>query len=275
MAGRSKRKKKLGCRTPIMICLVCIMAVCAWILWQEGSCALWNQPGSGETDPVPRNTYSMEGFFESNGRISYEDETRYTVTGIDVSVYQGEIDWQMVAEDGISFAVIQAGHRGYSDGELEEDLQYRANLAGAKEAGLEVGVYFFSQAVSVAEAREEAMYLLTLLDDVELDLPVFYDWERAETGRTWDVSGETVTQCAAAFCEIIVANGYDAGIYFNQDDIYSLVELEQLLEYPLWFAQYQSLPDFIYDFTWWQYTDQGTVNGIHHPVDLNLWMKSK
>lgn len=221
---------------------------------------------------IPRSVYGLEGFASENGRVTYEDEGWYTVPGLDVSSHQGGIDWQAVAGDGIGFAIIQAGYRGYSDGMCSEDEQFRANLSGAKAAGLETGVYFFSQAVNEEEAREEAAYVLGLLNGEALDLPVYYDWERVESApaRTDEVNGETVTACAKAFCETVEAGGYEAGVYFNQNYVYTLVDLAQLLDYPLWMAQYQTVPDFFYHFTCWQYTDSGTVAGITGPVDLDL-----
>lgn len=221
---------------------------------------------------IPRSVYGLEDFASENGRVTYEDENWYTVPGIDVSSHQGVIDWQAVAGDGIGFAIIQAGYRGYSDGMCSEDEQFRANLFGAKAAGLATGVYFFSQAVNEEEAREEAAYVLGLLDGEALYLPVYYDWERVESApaRTDEVDGETVTACAKAFCEAVEAGGYEAGVYFNQNYVYTLVDLAQLLDYPLWMAQYQTVPDFFYHFTCWQYTDSGTVAGITGPVDLDL-----
>ena len=275
MAKRTRRRKKTrGTGWKIFGAILLVMAVVC-IVKSIGLRQVCTSERRSNMPDVPRNTYAMEGFRKENGRITYEDETRYTQTGIDVSVYQGDIDWNLVAQDGISYAIIQAGYRGYTDGELGEDVQYRTNLTGAVGAGLDIGIYFFSQAVSVEEAREEAYFLLELLAGVEPTLPVFYDWERADEGRTRDVSGEMVTDCAIAFCEVIEASGYQAGIYLNQDYIYNLVDLSRLKDYPLWFAQYQDLPDMIYDFTWWQYTDAGTVAGINHPVDLNIWIREK
>lgn len=221
---------------------------------------------------LPRNTYGLEGFSRENGRVRFEDERFVTETGIDVSSHQETIDWQTVAGDGISFALIQAGYRGYSDGALNEDIRFRENLSGAKAAGIPVGVYFFSQALSGEEAREEAEFVLELLAEEKLDLPVFYDWERIESteARTDGTDGETITACAKVFCETIEAGGYTAGIYFNQNYVYTMIDLAELAEYPLWMAQYRDTPDFIYDFAFWQYTDSGTVAGITPPVDLNV-----
>lgn len=226
---------------------------------------------------IPRNSYQAEKFREESGRVTYEDEAVYTMSGIDVSVHQGVIDWQAVAADGVDFAILQAGYRGYSDGDLGEDEQFRANFAGARAAGIPIGVYFFSQATTEEEAREEARFTLELLQGETLEHPVFFDWERvdAEGVRTEAVTGDMVTAFAEAFCETIEAEGYEAGIYFNQNDVYTLVDLSKLLDYPLWMAQYRTVPDFFYDFSYWQYTDQGSISGIAAPVDLNVCFVSK
>lgn len=221
---------------------------------------------------IPRNPYSTEGFSGLNGRLSYSDDQYTSQTGIDVSIHQGVIDWTAVAADAINYAIIQAGYRGYTDGDLGEDEQFAANMEGAAASGVSRGVYFFSQAISVEEARQEAEFVLQLLDGASLELPVFFDWEnvQSDSARTNGVTGETVTACAIAFCDTITAAGYEAGIYFNQNDIYTFVDLSQMLDYPLWMAQYQSLPDFFYEFAYWQYTDSGTVSGINAPVDMNI-----
>ena len=226
---------------------------------------------------IPRNPYLHDGFSLVDGRVAYEDDIYFALTGIDVSSHQGEIDWAAVAADGIDYAVIQAGYRGYEDGALNEDIMFRSNLTQAQQQSIPCGVYFFSQAVSVVEAEEEAAYLLALLGDAKLELPVFYDWETVgvEDGRANAVDGATVTACAKAFCAAVEAGGYEAGVYFNQNQIYTEIELTQLLDYPLWMAQYQTEPDCIYAFTWWQYTDSGSVAGIETPVDLNVWFREK
>lgn len=272
--GRGPGKKRVALATGLA--LVLLAALIAGMAAVLGELRLQRQAAAAGISrfsrDIPRNPYAAEHFSMENGRAAYEDESCRTETGIDVSVHQCVIDWQAVAGDGIDFAVIQAGYRGYSDGDLGEDEQFRANLEGARAAGIPTGVYFFSQAVNEAEARDEAEFVLSLLDGTALDLPVFYDWERIEsdTARTEQVDGDTVTACAAAFCETIEAGGYDAGVYFNQNYVYTFVDRSKLLNWPLWLAQYQSAPDFFYDFSYWQYTDSGSVAGISAPVDLSL-----
>ena len=199
--------------------------------------------------------------------------------GIDVSKHNGVIDWNKVRASGIDFAFIRIAYRGYgSAGSLREDEMARENLLGAKAAGLKVGVYIFSQAVNESEAVEEADFVLGLLrqysaSGLPLDLPVIFDPEtiRNDVARTDNVTGEQFTENALAFCSRIKEAGYEAGIYSNMiwEDYY--FDLSELTEYPVWYADYGSLPQTPYQFTWWQYTEKGHVDGVENAVDRNVW----
>ncbi len=190
------------------------------------------------------------------------------VFGIDVSAHQGQIDWQAVAESGVEFAMIRLGYRGYETGSLHADEYARRNLEGAKAAGLQVGAYFFSQAVTPQEAREEAELALQVLDGMALDLPLAYDWEYVTAeARTGSVDGETLLACVDAFCTSL--GDYQPMVYFNRELSRTLLDLEKIPQYPFWLAQYESELDFPYAVQMWQYTDSGTVAGIQGPVDLN------
>lgn len=208
-----------------------------------------------------------------SGRVTYEQEGRRAKAGIDVSFYQGDIDWQAVSEDGIDFAILRLGYRGYTQGALNLDPCFLKNLSGAQKAGLELGIYFFSQAMTPDEAREEARFVLDALDGCPLDYPIFFDWEfitHDEEARTHGMNGELLTQCAVAFCEEISAAGYVPATYFNRDMGYLYFDLSQLDQYPFWLADYDLLPDFYYRFHLWQYSHTGSVAGIEGNVDLNL-----
>ncbi len=216
---------------------------------------------------LPRNTYDSDLFYTENGFIRYGD----ALVGIDVSAHQGDIDWQSVKNAGVDFAIIRVGYRGYTSGGISMDPKFSQNLQGAKEEGLSVGAYFFSQATTEMEAAEEAAFALECLDDAKLDLPVYYDWEPVETeARTDDVTGAQVTKFAQAFCNVITDAGYEAGVYFNESMGYGFLDLSELADYDFWLAQYLDAPDFYYDFAMWQYSSSGEVPGIEHPVDLNL-----
>lgn len=229
--------------------------------------------GSGRTpeELLPKNDYDLEAFSEQDGFLSYDDGTRTASLGVDVSVYQGQIDWQAVREAGVEFAIIRLGYRGYTSGGLYLDDYYLQNIEGAQAAGLQTGVYFFSQAIDAEEAREEAEYVLQWVDGYDVSLPVFYDWElTTQEARTAGMDSEAVTACAAAFCQTIEEAGWDAGVYFGQHTGYQLLNLLELQDYAFWLAEYADTPSFRYQFAWWQYTESGTVPGIETPVDLNL-----
>lgn len=222
---------------------------------------------------MPLNSYDKSGFASgAKGRITYEKDGLRAKTGIDVSTHQQEIDWQAVAADGIDFAMLRIGRRGYSEGGLFPDDAFARNLQGALDAGLEVGVYFFSQAVTPEEAEEEADYVLESLNGQELSYPVAFDWESIteDEARTDGVSGAAMTRCAAAFCKKIEAAGYRPAVYFNRTQGYLHYDLRDLRDYDLWLAEYDTVPDFFYHFDLWQYTHTGQVDGIQGNVDLDL-----
>lgn len=223
---------------------------------------------------LPRNEYDTACLGRDGEYITYESGEHTAMRGIDVSFYQGEIDWQAVADDGVGFAVIRAGYRGSTEGKLNTDERFEENLTGAVSAGLRVGVYFFSQAITEEEAREEARYVLELLDGRPLDLPVFFDWEHVssdEGARTDTLGGAALTDCCLAFCGEIMNAGYEAGVYYYRSLAYRVYELDRLEGLVKWMACAGSTPDYYYDFDIWQYSFTGTVAGIEADTDLNLW----
>ena len=208
-----------------------------------------------------------------NGRMVYNDTSVIAYTGIDVSSYQEEIDWQAVKNDGITFAFIRAGYRGYgSEGKICEDEMFKRNIQSALNAGLQVGVYFFSQAISVEEALEEAEFTLELVKGYPLSYPIVFDWERYSItdSRTYNTESEVITACAKAFCDRIMQAGYRPMIYLNCDLGYYDYDLETLSGYDCWLAQYNDKPTYYYHYTIWQYTKSGTVAGINGTVDMNI-----
>ena len=192
--------------------------------------------------------------------------------GVDVSSHQEEIDWEQVAGAGMEFAMIRIGYRGTSEGQVHTDAMAEQNLQQARQAGLQVGAYFFSQAVTEAEAAEEAALCIRFLENQTLDLPVVFDWEYVDRdARTAAADGETVMACARTFCDALEAAGYPAMIYFNLDLSRNYLDLEQLSDLPFWLAQYGDGLDWPYAVEMWQYSDRGSVPGISGHVDLNLW----
>lgn len=223
---------------------------------------------------MPLNPYDRDGFsLDEKGRVTYEKEGRRARTGVDVSTYQKEIDWRAVAADGIDFAILRLGYRGYTEGGLFLDQTFETNLRGALDAGLDVGVYFFSQAITPEEAEAEAAYILNAIEGYEITGPIAFDWEPIAPGnnaRTDGLDNDVLTQCAAAFCEKIRGAGYTPAIYFNQSLGYLRYDLRELTDYDLWLAEYDVKPDFYYHFDLWQYTHTGQVAGIEGDVDLDL-----
>ena len=226
---------------------------------------------NGQSTQLQPNPFTEDDFTYVDGYMTCLAAD--TWLGVDVSHHQGQIRWNEVADAGIRYAMIRVAHRAVSDGELRMDRYWEDNITGAREAGLLVGVYFYSQAISVEEAREEAQYVLNALEGIELDFPVVFDWEvYSETGRNANVDPKTVNACAIAFCEAMQEAGYEPMVYFNLDLANRFWDLELLKEqgYPFWLALYRDKMNWQYRPDMWQYTESGSVPGIDTPVDLNL-----
>lgn len=226
---------------------------------------------------IPENTYDHSGFTDGgDGFRRYEG----AAVGIDVSEFQGEIDWYAVKAAGVEFAIIRAGYRGMTQGLLAEDSRFEANMQGSSSADMKRGVYFFSQAVTEKEAEAEADFVVDLLAGTKLEYPVVFDWEQPNptedmpqnTLRAYDCTGETVTKCAAAFCKRIQEAGYIPCVYFNKNQAYSFYDLEALKDFDFWYAEYNELPSICYNFRTWQYSESGSIPGIGVSVDLDICM---
>ena len=193
--------------------------------------------------------------------------------GVDVSDHQGEIDWQQVRAAGVEFAMIRVGFRGYESGRMVADECAAANLEGALAAGLKVGVYFFSQAVSVDEALEEANFVLKAIEGWQIDMPVVFDWEYVSAdSRTGNVDAKTLNDCTLTFCRAIEAAGFKPMVYFNLSQAEYMLQLNRLTDFGFWLAMYTDRMDYPYKLDMWQYTCSGTVPGIATPVDLDLYL---
>ena len=222
---------------------------------------------------VQKHPYNWNFLTNDETGISYADKNYRIVHGIDVSKWQGAIDWEKVIAAGYEFVILRIGYRGYSEaGGLAVDEMFYRNIEGAQSAGLDVGVYFFSQAINEAEALEEAEFVLNALEGYTLQFPIVYDPEliRDQPARTNDVTGEQFTKNTIVFCEAIKAAGYEPMIYSNMIWEAFLFDMTQLEAYPFWYADYEPVPQTPYHFVMWQYTETGTVDGISGPVDLNI-----
>lgn len=225
-------------------------------------------------DPDVRlHNYNWNFLTNDESGIFYEDDNYTIRRGIDVSYYQGNIDWSKVRSAGYDFAILRIGFRGYGEaGTLKTDEAFHTNIVNAQAAGLDVGVYFFAQAINEMEAVEEAEYVIQILDGYELQLPVVYDPEliRNDEARTDNVTGEQFTLNTIAFCERIREAGFDPMVYSNMVWEADLFDMERLQVYPFWYADYEPVPQTPYDFTIWQYSETGSVDGIEGNVDLNI-----
>ena len=233
-----------------------------------------------ELEGVSLSAFTPEQFVEDErGRLSWTGGGWYA-HGIDVSGHKREIDWTAVAEDGIDFAIVRAGNRFYGkngSGAVAEDSYFDANMQGAIAAGLDVGAYFFSNAITVEEALEEADLLLSKLEPYReyVTYPVVCDWEYlgGKESRAYGVDAKVITECIAAFCQRVEEAGYQPMVYFNKYCGYVKMDLSKLTRYPFWYAEYtdyENVPSCRYGFQMWQYTSSGQVEGIQSDVDMNL-----
>ncbi|MGN0666349.1 MAG: glycoside hydrolase family 25 protein [Huintestinicola sp.] len=224
------------------------------------------------------NDYNME-LLEINDKkrkvLYNENGEKRSRFGIDVSSYQGKIDWNAAAADGVEFAIIRAGYRGYETGSLNEDKYFRRNIEGAKAAGIDTGVYFYSQALNEEEALEEADFLLSLLNEsgADISLPVVFDWEfptDEDPARTDNMTAEAQILCCKAFCDRIKSAGYDPMYYATVNTALFRYDMGELSDYSLWIAEYGERTAFTYDYAIWQYSCSGVVDGIDALTDLNI-----
>lgn len=227
-----------------------------------------------ELDGVPKNELNNDNFTsDSTFKYYSENGKAASLEGIDISSYSGDVDWSKVKESGVDFAIIRIGGRGYGDeGALYTDDRALEYIEGARNAGIKVGGYFFSQAINTEEAVEEADYVKSVLGDIKLDFPVAYDWEiiKDEDARTDNVSAVEATNCARAFCDRIMELGYKTMLYSPSRELYFKYDLSRLADIDIWYCEYANVPNFYYRFSMWQYSSTGRVDGIEADVDMNI-----
>lgn len=192
--------------------------------------------------------------------------------GIDVSKYQGDIDWEKVAAAGVQFVIIRAGYRGSVTGALVEDPNFVQNVRGALAAGLEVGVYFFTQAINETEAVEEASAVISMVREYDIKLPIYIDTEGAGgNGRADGLDKDMRTKVCDAFCRTAKNAGYNAGVYASRSWLYNNLDTSVLDKYEIWDAEWVSVPQYTGYYTMWQYSSKGSVDGIVGNVDLDIY----
>ena len=259
--------------------------------------ATGNMEADGLLEPVTEDVPEYHKYLENNdpygimtmsalwGADSLTHQNRFSgiskVYGIDVSYYQGNIDWKKVKNSGVEFVIIRVGYRGYgSAGTLVEDPRFKTYLDGATKAGLKVGVYFYTQAITTAEAKAEAKFVLDRIKGYSLQMPVYYDIESVDydTGRL-DSAGLSKAQKTAlctAFCDTIIKSGYSAGVYANYTWLNYYIDGAGLgRKYPIWLAHYTSNTNYDQRMDMWQYSGSGTVSGISAYTDVNVWYSGK
>ena len=227
-------------------------------------------------EDVEKHAYAAENLVKNEkGEYTYlENGQNIAIKGVDVSKYQETVDWEKVAADGVEFAIIRLGFRGMgSQGTCELDPYFKQNMEGAKAAGIEVGVYFFTQAVTEEEAREEAQFVIDNLKGYDVTWPVVFDTEEItsyKAARANSLSRETRTACAKAFMDEIKAAGYTPMLYANTRWSILKLDMAKLSDYDFWYAYYGDDLYYPYEFSMWQYTSGGTVNGIKGNADMNI-----
>ena len=190
--------------------------------------------------------------------------------GIDVSSWQGDIDWDKVRESGIEFVIVRAGYRGSVTGAIIKDKYFDANVSGALNAGLSVGVYFVTQAINEAEAVEEASAVMEMCEGYALDLPIYLDVEGSNGGRGDQIDVETRTLVCEAFCRTLENAGVKGGVYACRYWLNNNIDASKLDRYNVWLAEYRSTPLYGGYYSMWQYTSKGRVEGIEGNVDFDI-----
>lgn len=225
-----------------------------------------------EVDPAVEDTGVREAEEDADGtetNVRLADGA--SVFGIDVSKWNKEIDWQKVKAAGVEYAIIRCGYRGASTGALVEDPYFEKNIKNATEAGVRVGVYFFTQATTPVEAVEEASMVLMLCNQYKISFPLYIDTEGAGgNGRADGLDVETRTAVCTAFCETIENAGYTAGVYASKNWLTGKLDAQKLSPYSVWLSQYSGKPSYQGTYDMWQYTSAGTVDGISTLVDFNV-----
>ncbi|MDE6607466.1 MAG: glycoside hydrolase family 25 protein [Lachnospiraceae bacterium] len=222
---------------------------------------------------LTKNSYDFTNLVsQSNIMKYYENGKKISFLGVDVSKYQDYVDFETLKSAGVDYVMIRVGARGYSTGQITLDDNFDDNMVRAKEAGLDVGVYFYSQAISEAEAVEEANFVLEHIAGYEIDYPVAFLMEKIsnDKARIDGVSKNDKTMAARAFLNTVKDAGYMPMVYGTKEWLIKEVELSKLTEYDIWLSQNGDLPDYPYRFSMWQYTSTAEISGIEGYANLNI-----
>lgn len=222
---------------------------------------------------VPKNDYNLsQALSENNGVLKYKDSRWESVFGIDLSKYNGTVDWPKVKASGVDFAMLRLGYRGYGSGVIELDEKFVEYAQNAQLNGIEIGAYFYSQAINEVEAIEEANYIVGAVGSFGLKFPIAIDVEKVknDTARADALSLRDRTALVKKFCETVKGYGYKPIIYAERDMLIAGLDLNELKDYDIWLADTNNPTDFPYNFSMWQYSQKGKIDGITGDVDLNI-----
>ncbi|MCR4924112.1 MAG: hypothetical protein K5931_08920 [Lachnospiraceae bacterium] len=226
---------------------------------------------------TPINSYILDNFVMEDGFMTYYDENGKKIShlGVDISYHQQNVNWDEL-EKAVEFVILRCGYRGYSEGKLKVDEKFREYAKECNDRGIPLGVYFYTQSVTVEEAVEEAEFVIETIKDFDISYPVTYDTEYVsdESARTRviEISPDLRSQMAVAFCERIKEEGYYPMVYASENWLRRNLNRDMIEDYDIWAPQYLEKNDFLYDFTIWQYTESGKIAGIDTEVDLDISM---
>ena len=275
---KNSNKVSLQLKVLIIATIIVVIIFIGALIYNKYAERDYNYRSVDPLEALPLSFIDVDNFVydDDSDFLYYEDDKYTSKVGIDVSDYQGDIDWEAVKKTGVEFAFIRVGGRGYGSGLIYEDENFKQNLKGAKKAGIDVGVYFYSMAINPEEAIDEAYFVRDMLRGTKLDLPVIFDYEDVnDEHRTQDLDRYEKTDVAIAFMTKIQDFGYDTMVYANPNWLRNHYDVYRLLNFDIWLAHYNDVPSTNFKFDIWQYTSSGHVDGIEGRCDMNIMLVEK
>ena len=244
---------------------------------KEGYLAVTDEKGKKTyyeiLEDVPVNDYDLENdLLNENGMLSYKDNKREAIKGVDLSKYNGTVDFNVLKDKDVKFVMLRLGSRGYGTGSISLDEKFVEYAQNAQLAGLQIGAYFYSQAVNEMEAIEEANYIVGAVSGFSVKYPIAIDIESVsgDEARTDKLTSKERTAVVKTFCDTVKGYGYKPIIYATRDMLIAGLDLVELEDYDVWLADENVPTDYPYRFAMWQYNKKGKIDGISGDIDLNL-----
>ena len=244
---------------------------------KEGYIAVTDEKGTKKyyevIESLPKNDYDFENcLLNENGKLSYKDNKREAIRGVDLSKYNGTVDFAKLKEAGVGFAMLRLGSRGYGTGKIALDEKFVEYAQNAQLAGIQIGAYFYSQAINEAEAIEEANYIVGAVSGFNVKYPIAIDIEKVsgDEARTDKLTSKERTSIVKSFCDAVKGYGYKPVIYADKNMLVAGLELEELADYDVWLSDDHTPTDYPYRFSMWQYDKKGVIDGITGDIDLDL-----